>query len=312
MYIVKNIGKAGVVSRDVLQAIDELVEEGKLEIKKTNSTILKSGPFGEPQVIPTQIQEVIVSVEVQANIQSTFRELNLPMNLLERNGYWVTMNLLKSKSTEMQERLSLDSFLRRLVRERDIEHHSFHKYATFWDVGKKLQVGIDKLVVGEILDVPYPRFERFPQDPIKRNVELVMRVLRGKKELGAEHFWVSSIKSSFNKNKEKTLGTVCVISGFLCTPLEFDSASKTYMSTVSESPYLVHPHLQIPIFLDADVESTAFYFTTLDDLFSYEYIIVGVISEHLGEPVIKCYGLIAIDDVPSPIKDLWITQMRNV
>ncbi|MDH5732980.1 MAG: hypothetical protein OEY88_04260 [Candidatus Bathyarchaeota archaeon] len=305
MYVLKNLGKAGIVPLDILLAIDELIEEGRLERRKAKRTLKRKNSLGGIEFVETEIEELVASVETQTNIQQIFSELHHPVNLLERNGYWVGMNLLKSKNTTVQGNLSIERLTSRLSREKNMEHHTFHKYATYWDVDKKLTVGVDKIVVGELLDVPYPRPMRIPQDPIKRNVKLAMEILRKKKDVGAEHLWVSTIKSDFDKDKDRTIGTVVLLVGFPCGPLKFDSVSKMHTTNLSISSYLLGSNLQIPIILDADVESTAFYFTTLDDFYSYEYLVVGSITEHHGKSAIRCYGLIAIDDLPDTIKSIW-------
>lgn len=305
MYVIKNLGEAGIVPRDILYAIDELLEEGRLKRRKTKRTIKKRKLFGAIQFIDTEIEELVVSTETQKNIQQIFNGLCHPVNLLERNGYWVAMNMLKSKNTKAQEELTMEILTSRLSREKDLERHTFHKYATFWDVDKKLTVGIDKIVVGELIDTPYPKFMRVPQDPIKRNVKLIMEILRKKKDVGAEHLWVSRIQSDFDNNKDKVIGTVVLVTGFLCGLLRLDSTSKMYTTTLSVSSYLVGSNLQIPIILDADVESTAFYFTTLEDFYNYEFLVVGAITEYHGKPAIRCYGLVTIDDIPDTIKDVW-------
>lgn len=305
MYVIKNLGKAGIVPRDILHAIDELLEEGKLESRKTTRTIRKQKRFADVQLVQTEIEELVVSSETQTNILQIFRELAHPINLLERNGYWVAMNLLKSKNTSVQEKMSIGSLIYRLQREKGLDRHVFHKYATFWDVDKKCTVGVDKIVVGELLNIPYPTFMRVPQDPIKRNVKLIMEMLRKKKNLGPEHLWISSVQSNFDRDKDRIIGTVVVLTGFLCGSLKLDSNSKIHITSLSASAYLVGSHLQISILLDADVENTAFYFTPMEDLYNYEYLVIGAITEYNGKPAIKCYGLLAIDDLPDTIKDVW-------
>jgi hypothetical protein len=87
--------------------------------------------------------------------------------------------------------------------------------------------------------------------------------------------------------------------------LEYDETSKTYVTTLTESAYHSDPHMQIKLILDADIDTSAFYFTSLKDLFSYEFAVVGVINEYGNQPAVRCYGLVAVDKLPRIIKEIW-------
>ncbi|MGQ9641608.1 MAG: hypothetical protein ACUVUF_05725 [Candidatus Bathycorpusculaceae bacterium] len=159
--------------------------------------------------------------------------------------------------------------------------------------------------MGDVLDVPYPKVVAKLQDPVKRNIKLVKNLLSRKKTLHPRHFWIASIKRSFQQCKEDVIGTVCLLAGFLCESMRYDSTAKIYITKLSESAYNISPHLQIKVILDADVDTTAFYSTTTEDLFNYEYLAIGVITEYEGQPAVRCYGLIAIDEIPKAVRRIW-------
>lgn len=261
--------------------------------------------LSDVQILRKEIYELVVPASLQNQMPTVIAELNLPSTFLERMAHdlW---KILGSLNTKVQEKLSLNSLIRILEKEKSLEQHLHHKYATSWDLEKQLTfLGIGQIKVGEIFEIPYPQIGFSKLDPIKRNFKLAMKLLRSKSDLHPKHFWVPSVHKSYKQSKEDTLGTICLFDGILCEPLKYDAVSKTYITTLTESVYNFDSHMQIKLILDADTDTTAFYFTPLEDLFNYEYVVVGVIIDYNNQPAVRCYGLIAIDEPPEVIKKIW-------
>ncbi|MEM3572864.1 MAG: hypothetical protein QXJ62_01340 [Nitrososphaeria archaeon] len=303
MYVPKNLGQHGVVPRDAMVAIDELISEGKLIPRKNFKIIPKAKLFGDVEIRRVEVNELIVPVSLQDEVPTITKELNLPQQVLERLAHDLSKTL-GSPNTKVQEKISLDPIIHILEKEKSLDQCAYHKYATLWDTAEEISFfGIEQVKFGENIDIPYPKFYKVKSDPIKRNFKLAMKLIRNKSELPPKHFWVSSVHKEYARLRENVIGTVCLFSGFLCEPLKKDETSITYITTLTESAYLYHPYMQVRLILDADV--TASYFAPLTDIFNYEYLVIGKITENMNQPAVRCYGLIAIDKLPETIKRIW-------
>lgn len=309
MYVPKNLGMAGVVPRDLMNAIKELVQEGKLEDQKKIRIMKHRKMNGDIQNSKTTIHKFIVPPLI--DVKEIYSELSLSNEITFERYEDELAKAYYSINTKAQGRHSVDCIISRIEKETSLDRYIYHKYVTFWDAERKWKlIGLGIIKMGEIFGSPFPEIALINKDPIKRDKRLILDLLRQKGILDPATFWISSAIKEFDNSKEKTLGRVCLFFGFLCSRLRYDSISKTFMTTLTESAYCDDSRNQIKLILDADNKS-AYYFTTEEDLYNYEYAAIGSLTEYNGRVALRCYGLIEIDTLPDEIKRIWKDNFNN-
>lgn len=294
-YFPKTANHFGSYSSDIEYLLNDLVNNGQLETGtyKINHWIVDK--FSAEREINTYR----IPLDVQEKIRVWAKELNIdyPDYRIKVSSFCESYQYDAKILGDLSKKKFLETINQRL-------NHLFFDISYIDEkLKEKLKLkGIDIIGLESILKLPFPIILRSERKPAEIVSGIATGIINKKETLYPYHFSIRSIHTNFSKNgKINLLGEPVFLVGYF---VNFSTHNNGTIAKFRDSTVIPQQH-EIEVFIGKYGEFC--HYRSIDDIKTNECIVVGIIDEKEGEPIIRTIGIIRIDS----LSDDFIRNIRN-
>jgi len=294
-FFPKTANHFGSYSSDIEYLLNDLINKGQLE----NGTYIVDHWFIDKFTMGRDISIFSIPPDVQKKIPVWARELNI--DLSEYRNEVIAFCKRYEHDAGVLGNLSKKRFLETIKQHQN--HLFFDKSLIDDNLKNKLKfIGIDTIGIEGIFKIPVPIISKSDRTPAEIVSGIATEIINRKENLESYHFNIRSIHANFPiKGKISLLGQPVFLVGYF---VRFSPNVTGNIAMFRDS--VVKPELhEIEVIIGKNGKFCPYH--TIDSIKNDECIVIGVIDENKGKPIIKVIGLIRIDSLPFD----FIRNIRN-
>ncbi len=299
-YFPKTANHFGSYSSDIEYLLNDLVNNGQLETGTYKINHWIADKFSTEREINTYR----IPSDIQEKVRVWAKELNIDLP-----DYHIKVSSFCGKyqyDAKILGDLSKEKFLKTINQR--IDHLFFDTSFIDEKLKEKLKLkGIDVIGLEGILKLPFPIILKSERTPAEIVSGIATGIINKKETLEPYHFSIRSIHTNFSKNgKMNLLGEPVFLVGYF---VNFSTHINGCIAKFRDSIVMPQQH-EIGVIIGKDGKFCQY--RSIDDIKTNECIVVGIIDEKEGKPIIMAIGIIRIDSLSNDfIRNMNLVDNKN-